>query len=46
MWLMNLKVIQSNRKKIKFKIIKEKPNGYDFKLFGIDNRLEQILANF
>ncbi len=24
---------------------KEKPNGYDFKLLGIDNRLEQILAN-
>ena len=28
-----------------FKITKEKPNGYDFQLFGIDNRLEQILAN-
>ena len=38
----NSKVIE---KGIKFKIIKEKPNGYDFKLFGIDNRLEQILAN-
>ena len=38
----NSKVID---KGIKFKIIKEKPNGYDFKLFGIDNRLEQILAN-
>ena len=32
-------------KEIKFKIVKEKPNGYDFQLFGIDNRLEQILAN-
>ena len=32
-------------KKIKFKIIKEKPNGYGFQLVGIDNRLEQILAN-
>ena len=39
----NSKVIEKN---IKFKIIKEKPNGYDFQLFGIDNRLEQILANF
>ena len=38
----NSKVIEKN---IKFKIIKEKPNGYDFQLFGIDNRLEQILAN-
>ena len=38
----NSKVIE---KGIKFKIIKEKPNGYDFKLYGIDNRLEQILAN-
>ena len=38
----NPKVIE---KGIKFKIIKEKPNGYDFKLLGIDNRLEQILAN-
>ena len=32
-------------KEIKFKIVKEKPNGYDFQLLGIDNRLEQILAN-
>jgi len=38
----NPKVIE---KGIKFKIIKEKPNGYDFQLLGIDNRLEQILAN-
>ena len=38
----NSKVLE---KGIKFKIIKEKPNGYDFKLFGIDNRLEQVLAN-
>ena len=38
----NSKVIEKN---IKFKVIKEKPNGYDFQLFGIDNRLEQILAN-
>jgi len=38
----NSKVIEKN---IKFKIIKEKPNGYDLQLFGIDNRLEQILAN-
>ncbi len=38
----NSKVIEKN---IKFKIIKEKPNGHDFQLFGIDNRLEQILAN-
>ena len=38
----NPKVIE---KDIKFKIIKEKPNGYDFQLLGIDNRLEQILAN-
>ena len=34
-----------NEKGIRFKIIKEKPNGFDFVLFGIDNRLEQILAN-
>ena len=34
-----------SEKDIKFKIIKEKPNGYDLQLFGIDNRLEQILAN-
>ena len=34
-----------SEKRIKFKIIKEKPNGYDFQLYGIDNRLEQILAN-
>ena len=32
-------------KEIKFKIVKEKPNGYDFQLLGIDNRLEQILSN-
>ena len=32
-------------KGINFKIIKEKPNGFDFQLLGIDNRLEQILAN-
>ena len=38
----NSNVIEKN---IKFKVIKEKPNGYDFQLFGIDNRLEQILAN-
>ncbi len=38
----NSKVLE---KGIKFKIMKEKPNGYDFKLFGIDNRLEQVLAN-
>ena len=29
----NSKVIEKN---IKFKIIKDKPNGYDFQLFGID----------
>ena len=34
-----------SEKGIVFKIIREKPNGYDFQLFGIDNRLEQILAN-
>ncbi len=38
----NSKVIE---KGIKFKIVREKPNGYDFQLLGIDNRLEQILAN-
>ena len=27
-----------NEKDIKFKIVKEKPNGYDLQLFGIDNR--------
>ena len=34
-----------HERNIKFKIIKEKPNGYDYKLLGKYNRLEQILAN-
>ena len=34
-----------NERNIKFKIIMEKPNGHDCKLFGKYNRLEQILAN-
>tara|TARA_B100002051_G_scaffold232289_1_gene230906 strand:- start:97 stop:1632 length:1536 start_codon:yes stop_codon:yes gene_type:complete len=32
-------------KNIKFKIIREKPNGRDMKLKCIGNRLEQVLAN-
>jgi len=32
-------------KKIKFKFVKEKLNGHDLKLMGIETRLEQVLAN-
>ncbi len=38
----NKAVIQKN---IKFKIIKEKPNGYPFSIFGAKSRMEQVLAN-
>ena len=34
-----------HERNVKFKIIREKPNGHDCKLFGKYNRLEQILAN-
>ena len=34
-----------NERNITFKIVREKPNGHDCKLFGKYNRLEQILAN-
>tara|TARA_B100001029_G_scaffold174203_1_gene174037 strand:+ start:759 stop:2303 length:1545 start_codon:yes stop_codon:yes gene_type:complete len=33
------------KKNIKFKIIKEKPNGHPFSVFGAKSRLEQVLAN-
>jgi len=32
-------------KNIKFKILKSKPNGHDLKIMGVENRLEQVLAN-
>ena len=32
-------------KKIKFKIIRNKPNGRELKIIGVENRLEQVLAN-
>ena len=38
----NKSVIQKN---IKFKILKEKPNGYPTSIFGVKSRLEQVLAN-
>jgi len=38
----NKSVIEKN---IKFKIVKEKPNGYPFTIFGARSRLEQVLAN-
>ena len=33
------------KKNIKFKIIREKPNGYPASVFGARSRLEQVLAN-
>ena len=33
------------KKNIKFKIVKEKPNGYPSSVFGARNRIEQVLAN-
>tara|TARA_B100000945_G_scaffold148488_1_gene118968 strand:- start:461 stop:2008 length:1548 start_codon:yes stop_codon:yes gene_type:complete len=33
------------KKNIKFKIVKEKPNGHPFNVFGARNRLEQVFAN-
>ena len=38
----NKSVINKN---IKFKIIKDKPNGYPISVFGSKSRLEQVLAN-
>mgnify|MGYP001402016578 CR=1 FL=1 len=38
----NKSVIQKN---IKFKILREKPNGYPTSIFGVKSRLEQVLAN-
>ncbi len=32
-------------KNIKFKVVKEKPNGYPCSIFGVKSRLEQVLAN-
>ena len=33
------------KKNIKFKIVKEKPNGYPSSVFGARSRIEQVLAN-
>ena len=33
------------KKNIKFKIVREKPNGYPSSVFGVRSRLEQVLAN-
>jgi len=33
------------KKNIKFKIFREKPNGYPSSVFGVKSRLEQVLAN-
>ena len=33
------------KKNIKFKIVREKPNGYPASVFGARSRLEQVLAN-
>ncbi len=33
------------KKNIKFKIVKEKPNGHPYSVFGARSRLEQVLAN-
>ena len=38
----NKSVIQKN---IKFKIVREKPNGHEANVFGARSRLEQVLAN-
>ena len=38
----NKSVIEKN---IKFKIVREKPNGYPASVFGVRSRLEQVLAN-
>ena len=38
----NKSVINKN---IKFKIVREKPNGYPISVFGARSRLEQVLAN-
>jgi len=38
----NKSVIEKN---IKFKIVREKPNGYSANVFGVRSRLEQVLAN-
>ena len=35
----------SLKKKINFKFMKEKLNGYEPKVMGIETRLEQVLAN-
>ncbi len=32
-------------KKIAFKVLRDKPNGHDLQMMGIENRLEQVLAN-
>ncbi len=32
-------------KKITFKVLRDKPNGHDLQMMGIENRLEQVLAN-
>ncbi len=38
----NPSVIEKN---IKFKIVREKPNGHELEVMGVENRLEQVLAN-
>tara|TARA_Y100000590_G_scaffold102092_1_gene115980 strand:- start:2520 stop:4067 length:1548 start_codon:yes stop_codon:yes gene_type:complete len=38
----NPDVIEKN---INFKTIREKPNGHELKITGVENRLEQVLAN-